>query len=158
MSPIFYEWSLIKVNKSQKQIMASWILPKHESLGNFQYLKLPQRSFFGTENCPSVRFLEESRTTYFFPDLLTFRCFQLTILYSGSMSEIPSFFFPCLALLWTLAPFHVVPAETRSTQVLFQNSTPLTVMKHYHACESFQDLKFRFGIFLHLLPKESTDF
>ena len=74
------------------------------------------------------------------------------------MSKIPSFFFPCLALLWTLAPFHVVPAETRNTQVLFKNSTLLTVMKHYHAFESFQDLKFRFGIFLHLLPKESTDF
>ena len=63
------------------------------------------------------------------------------------MSKIPSFFFPCLALLWTLAPFHVVPAETRSTQVLFKNSTLLTVMKHYHTLESFQDLKFRFGIF-----------
>ena len=77
----------------------------------------------------------------------------MTILYSRSMSKIPSFFFPCLALLWTLAPFHVVPAETRSTQVLFKNSTLLTVMKHYHAFESFQDLKFRFGIFLHLLPR-----
>ena len=45
-----------------------------------------------------------------------------------AMSKIPSFFFPCLALLWTLAPFHVVPAETRSTQVLFKNSTLLTIM------------------------------
>ena len=67
--------------------------------------------------------------------LLNFTCFQMTILYSGSVSKIPSFFFSCLALLWTLAPFHVVPAETRSTQVLFKNSTLLTVMKHYHALE-----------------------
>ena len=27
--------------------MASWILPKNKRWGNFQYLKLPQRSFFG---------------------------------------------------------------------------------------------------------------
>ena len=27
--------------------MASWILPKNERWGNFQYIKLPQRSFFG---------------------------------------------------------------------------------------------------------------
>ena len=32
---------LIKVSKSQKQIMASWILPKNERWGNFQYIKLP---------------------------------------------------------------------------------------------------------------------
>ena len=37
----------LKVCKSQKQIMASWILPKNERWGNFQYIKLPQRSFFG---------------------------------------------------------------------------------------------------------------
>ena len=37
---------LVKVSKSQKQIMASWILPKNEHLVNFQYTKLPQRSFF----------------------------------------------------------------------------------------------------------------
>ena len=37
----------LKVSKSQKQIMASWILPKNERLGIFQYIKLPQRSFFG---------------------------------------------------------------------------------------------------------------
>ena len=45
----------LKVSKSQKQIMASWILPKNERWGIFQYIKLPQHS------C-----LEESRTTYFF--------------------------------------------------------------------------------------------
>ena len=38
---------LLKVSKSQKQIMRSWILPKNERWGNFQYIKLPQRSFFG---------------------------------------------------------------------------------------------------------------
>ena len=27
--------------------MASWILPKNERWGNFQYIKLPHRSFFG---------------------------------------------------------------------------------------------------------------
>ena len=27
--------------------MASWILPKNEQWGIFQYIKLPQRSFFG---------------------------------------------------------------------------------------------------------------
>ena len=37
----------VKVSKSQKQIMASWILPKNERWGNFQYIKLPQCSFFG---------------------------------------------------------------------------------------------------------------
>ena len=39
--------SILKVSKSQKQIKASWILPKKERWGNFQYIKLPQRSFFG---------------------------------------------------------------------------------------------------------------
>ena len=38
---------MLKVSKSQKQIMASWILPKNERWGNFQKIKLPQRSFFG---------------------------------------------------------------------------------------------------------------
>ena len=37
----------LKVSKSQKQIMWSWILPKNEGWGNFQYLKLPQLSFLG---------------------------------------------------------------------------------------------------------------
>ena len=37
----------LKVSKSQKQIIASWILPKNERWGNFQYIKLPQRLFFG---------------------------------------------------------------------------------------------------------------
>ena len=37
----------LKVSISQKQIMASWILPKNECWGNFQYTKLPQCSFFG---------------------------------------------------------------------------------------------------------------
>ena len=37
----------LKVSISQKQIMASWILPKNERSGIFQYIKLPQRSFFG---------------------------------------------------------------------------------------------------------------
>ena len=31
----------------QKQIMAYWILPKNERWGIFQYITLPQRSFFG---------------------------------------------------------------------------------------------------------------
>ena len=44
---IFYDLMALKVSKSQKQIMASWILPKNERWGNFQYIKLPQRSFFG---------------------------------------------------------------------------------------------------------------
>ena len=34
----------LKVSKSQKQIMASWILPKNERLGIFQYIKLPLRN------------------------------------------------------------------------------------------------------------------
>ena len=38
---------MLKVSKSQKQIMASWILPTIECWGNFQYIKLPQRSYFG---------------------------------------------------------------------------------------------------------------
>ena len=37
----------LKVSKSQKQIMVSWIIPKNERWGNFQYIKLLQRSFFG---------------------------------------------------------------------------------------------------------------
>ena len=32
---------LLKVSKSQKQIMASWILPKNEHWGIFRYIKLP---------------------------------------------------------------------------------------------------------------------
>ena len=38
---------VLKVSKSQKQIMASRILPKNERWGNFQYIKLHQPSFFG---------------------------------------------------------------------------------------------------------------
>ena len=41
---VIFEWSLkkqikphLKVSKSQKQIMASWILPKNERWGNFMY-------------------------------------------------------------------------------------------------------------------------
>ena len=37
----------LKVSKSQKQIMATWIFPRNERWGNFQYIKLPQHSFFG---------------------------------------------------------------------------------------------------------------
>ena len=55
--------NFLKVRQSRKQIMVSSILPKNERWDNFQYIKLPQRSFFGriedTINC--------------FPDLLTFR-------------------------------------------------------------------------------------
>ena len=54
-------WKL-KVSKSQKQIMASWILPKNERWGNFQYIKLPQRSFFGR--------IQDN--IFFFRDFLTF--------------------------------------------------------------------------------------
>ena len=44
----------LKVSKSQKQNRLSYILPKIERWG-----------IFCTEKCPSVRFLGESRTTYF---------------------------------------------------------------------------------------------
>ena len=37
----------LKVSKSRKSNMVSSILPKNERWGNFQYIKLPQRSFFG---------------------------------------------------------------------------------------------------------------
>ena len=37
----------LKVSKSQKQIMASWILPKNECWDNFVYWILSQGSFFG---------------------------------------------------------------------------------------------------------------
>ena len=37
---------VLKVNESQKQIMASWIFQKNECWGIFQYIKMPQRSFF----------------------------------------------------------------------------------------------------------------
>ena len=37
----------LKVSKSRKKKLASWILPKNECRGNFMYWKLPQRSFFG---------------------------------------------------------------------------------------------------------------
>ena len=48
MDILFVVWvPLLKVSKSQKQIMVSWILPENECWGNF-------------------RFLEESRTRYFF--------------------------------------------------------------------------------------------
>ena len=40
-------WLFLKVSKSQKEIMASWILPTSERWGNFLYIKLPQHSFFG---------------------------------------------------------------------------------------------------------------
>ena len=42
--------------------MASWILPKNERWGNFQYMKLPQRSFFGR--------IQDN--IFFFRDFLTF--------------------------------------------------------------------------------------
>ena len=42
--------ALLKVSKSRKQIMASWILPKNERWCNFQYTKLPQRLFLGIES------------------------------------------------------------------------------------------------------------
>ena len=54
---------LVKVSKSQKQIMASWILPKNEHLVNFQYTKLPQRSFLGR--------IQDN--IFLFQDFLTFR-------------------------------------------------------------------------------------
>ena len=38
---------LLKVSKSQKQIMASWILPKNKRWGIFQPIKMPQHLFFG---------------------------------------------------------------------------------------------------------------
>jgi hypothetical protein len=38
---------IVKVSKSRKKNMLSSILPKNERWGNFQYIKLPQRSFFG---------------------------------------------------------------------------------------------------------------
>ena len=41
--------------------MASWILPKNEHWGNFQYIKLPQHSFFG-----------RIQYNIFFRDFLTF--------------------------------------------------------------------------------------
>ena len=52
----------LKVSKSQKQIMASWILPKNERWGIFQYIKLPQSSFFGR--------IQDN--IFFFRDFLTF--------------------------------------------------------------------------------------
>ena len=42
-----YKIYKLKVSKSQKKIMTSWIHPKNERWGIFQYIKLPQRSFFG---------------------------------------------------------------------------------------------------------------
>ena len=44
--------------------MASWILPKNERWGNFQYIKLPQHSFFG-----------RIQDNIFFRDFLTFSSF-----------------------------------------------------------------------------------
>ena len=38
---------VLKVSKSRKQNMLSQILPKNERWGIFQYIKMPQRSFFG---------------------------------------------------------------------------------------------------------------
>ena len=37
----------LQSHKTQKQIIVSWILLKNERWGNFQYIKLPLRSFFG---------------------------------------------------------------------------------------------------------------
>ena len=59
---IFNFQAELKVSKSQKQIMASWILPKNERWGIFQYIKLPQRSFFGR--------IQDN--IFFFRDFLTF--------------------------------------------------------------------------------------
>ena len=53
----------VKVSKSWKQIMASSILPKNE--------RNSLRSTFSTHDSV-VHFLEESRTQFFFRDLLTF--------------------------------------------------------------------------------------
>ena len=37
----------LKVRKSRKKNMLSWILPKNERWGNFMYWKMPHLSFFG---------------------------------------------------------------------------------------------------------------
>ena len=37
----------LKVRKSRKENMLSWILPKNERWGNFMYWKITQRLFFG---------------------------------------------------------------------------------------------------------------
>ena len=50
--------------------MVSWILPKPERWGNFQYIKLPQRLFFGR--------IQEA--IIWFQDLLTFSGYLVTIL------------------------------------------------------------------------------
>ena len=52
----------LKVSKSRKQIMASWILPKNERWGIFLNIKMPQCSFFG----------RIKDNIFFFRNLLTF--------------------------------------------------------------------------------------
>ena len=75
-----FEHILLKVSKSQKQIMASWILPKNERWGIFQYIKLPQRSFFGRIQDAIICFW----------DLLTFKYlvfFKFSVQNSADESE-----------------------------------------------------------------------
>ena len=40
------DMDVLKVSKSRKKYIVFWILPKNERWGNFQYIKLPKRSFF----------------------------------------------------------------------------------------------------------------
>ena len=58
--------------------MASWILPTIECWGNFQYIKLPQRSFFGR--------IQDN--IYFFRDFLTFTTVASNTLFKSPAPQV----------------------------------------------------------------------
>ena len=66
--------TIVKVRKSRKKNMLSWILPKNERWGIFMYWKLPQRSFLGRIQDAII----------WFWDLLTFSSLCLANLFSIS--------------------------------------------------------------------------
>ena len=84
---------VLKVSKSQKQIMASWILPKNE-----------RNSLSWTPSVlrivSSVRFLEESRTPYFFSRFTDLLSGPIKKLFPFLLIKIGDYFF-CEKMSWT---------------------------------------------------------
>ena len=58
--------------------MVPWILPTNELWGNFQYTKLPQRSFFGR--------IQDN--IYFFRDFLTFTTVASNTLFKSPAPQV----------------------------------------------------------------------
>ena len=116
--------------------MASWILPKNERWGNFQYIKLPQRSFFGG--------IKDN--IFFFRDFLTFN--KLLLIFSP-ITEFQSILIP--------AYFLSNQIKTNSSKLKFfgQNWTKIElidwVLLFASPITQFQSILFTF----YMLPKQN---